>query len=61
MKYFFSSQHNYLDPSNGASITTRDELLELTRRGGDVRTFCGSFFGRTLFGARKMIAYLRAR
>ena len=37
----FTSWHFYLDPSNGASITARELLLALAKRGWDVSTFCG--------------------
>lgn len=40
-RLLFSSWHNYLDPSNGASITAREILLALARRGWKVVTFCG--------------------
>ncbi len=39
-KIAFVSWHNYLDQSNGASISTRELLLELARRGWDVSTLC---------------------
>lgn len=39
-KITFVSWHNYLDQSNGASISTRELLLELARRGWDVSTLC---------------------
>lgn len=37
----FLSWHFYLDHSNGASLSTRQLLLGLGRRGWDVETFCG--------------------
>ncbi|MCL2349709.1 MAG: glycosyltransferase [Planctomycetaceae bacterium] len=40
-RLLFASYHFYLDPSNGASITTREILLALTKLGWDVHTFCG--------------------
>lgn len=41
-RVLFASWHWYLDQSNGASITTRETLLALARRGWDVKTFCGA-------------------
>ncbi|MBR5243836.1 MAG: glycosyltransferase family 4 protein [Thermoguttaceae bacterium] len=41
-RILFASWHWYLDRSNGASITTRETLLALARRGWDVKTFCGA-------------------
>ena len=41
-RILFASWHWYLDQSNGASITTRETLLALARRGWDVKTFCGA-------------------
>ncbi len=41
-RVLFASWHWYLDRSNGASITTRETLLALARRGWDVKTFCGA-------------------
>lgn len=38
----FASWHFYLDRTNGASISTRELLLELSRRGWQVRTLCFS-------------------
>ena len=40
-RLLFASYHFYLDPSNGASITAREMLLALAKRGWDVTTFCG--------------------
>lgn len=40
-RILFASWHWRLDRSNGASITTRETLLALARRGWDVKTFCG--------------------
>ena len=40
----FSSYHNYLDGASGAALTTRAQLLALSRAGWRVRTLCGSFF-----------------
>jgi len=37
----FACYHFYLDPSNGASITAREILLALAKRGWEVSTFCG--------------------
>lgn len=37
----FASWLNYLDQSNGASISTRSLLMELSRRGWSVKTLCG--------------------
>lgn len=37
----FAAYHFYLDPSNGAAITTREILSALAARGWEVRTFCG--------------------
>lgn len=39
-KIAFVSWHNCLDQSNGASISTRELLLELARRGWDVSILC---------------------
>ncbi|MGN0910816.1 MAG: glycosyltransferase family 4 protein [Thermoguttaceae bacterium] len=36
-----STYHFYLDPSNGAAITTRELLHALALRGWNVHTFCG--------------------
>ena len=41
---WFVSWHNYLDQSNGASISTRSLLLALRKHGWNVETFCGSSF-----------------
>ncbi len=41
-RVLFASWHWCLDQSNGASITTRETLLALARRGWDVKTFCGA-------------------
>jgi len=41
LRLLFASWHNYLDPSNGASISTREVLLGLSRRGWQVATLCG--------------------
>lgn len=46
-KITFVSWHNYLDQSNGASISTRELLLELARRGWDVSTLCAFSQDRT--------------
>ena len=40
-KLLFACYHFYLDPSNGASITAREMLLALAKRGWEVSTFCG--------------------
>lgn len=40
-KLLFACTGNYLDPSNGASIASREMLVALTERGWDVHTFCG--------------------
>ena len=40
-KLLFACYHFYLDPSNGASITAREMLLALAKRGWEVTTFCG--------------------
>ena len=40
----FASHHCYLDQSNGASITARQILLELSARGWEVDAFCGAGF-----------------
>ena len=45
-KIAFVSWHNYLDQTNGASISTRALLLALARRGWRVMTFCGPAFDR---------------
>ena len=42
----FVSWHNYLDQTNGASISTRALLLALAMRGWRVITFCGPAFDR---------------
>lgn len=55
MKIFFASPHNYLDGSNGASITTREELLELSRRGWSVKTLCGDVFDAAPGGAEETL------
>ena len=39
-KLLFACYHFYLDPSNGASITAREMLLALAKRGWEVSTFC---------------------
>ena len=41
-RVLFVSWHFYLDQSNGASITAREILVELSRRRWHVETFCGS-------------------
>ena len=41
-RVLFASWHCYLDNSNGASISTRALLLELSRRGWDIETLCSS-------------------
>ncbi len=41
---WFVSWHNYLDQTNGASISTRSLLLALKKHGWGVKTFCGSSF-----------------
>ena len=43
-RMLFASHHCYLDQSNGASITTRQILLELSARGWEVDAFCGAGF-----------------
>ena len=43
-RMLFASHHCYLDQSNGASITTRQILLELSTRGWEVDAFCGAGF-----------------
>ena len=45
-KIAFVSWHNYLDQTNGASISTRALLLALAMRGWRVMTFCGPTFDR---------------
>ena len=45
-KIAFVSWHNYLDQTNGASISTRALLLALAMRGWQVMTFCGPTFDR---------------
>ena len=45
-KIAFVSWHNYLDQTNGASISTRALLLALAMRGWRVTTFCGPTFDR---------------
>ena len=47
MRLLFSSFHNYLDGSNGASITSKEELHYLCKRGHKVSTFCGGGFDST--------------
>ncbi len=42
MRVLFASWHFYIDQSNGASVTTREILRALARRGWEVFTFCGS-------------------
>jgi len=37
----FTAWHNLLDPSNGASISTREVLLGLANRGWQVASLCG--------------------
>ena len=41
---WFVSWHNYLDQTNGASISTRSLLLDMRKYGWNVETFCGSSF-----------------
>lgn len=41
---WFVSWHNYLDQTNGASISTRSLLLAMRKYGWNVETFCGSSF-----------------
>lgn len=41
MRLLFISWHFYLDSTNGASISSRELLLELARRGWKVATLCG--------------------
>ena len=43
-RMLFASHHCYLDQSNGAPITTRQILLELSARGWEVDAFCGAGF-----------------
>ena len=43
-RLLYSSYHNYLDGTSGAAVSTRETLLELSRQGWEVKTFCGSFF-----------------
>ena len=45
-KIAFVSWHNYLDQTNGASISTRALLLALAMRGWRGMTFCGPTFDR---------------
>jgi len=40
-KLLFTCYHFYLDPSNGASITSREMLRLLAARGWEVRVLCG--------------------
>ncbi|MCL2623194.1 MAG: hypothetical protein FWD31_05940, partial [Planctomycetaceae bacterium] len=40
-RLLFACYHFYLDPSNGASITAREMMLTLAKRGWEVSTFCG--------------------
>ena len=39
---WFVSWHNYLDQTNGASISTRSLLLAMRKYGWNVETFCGT-------------------
>ncbi len=46
---WFVSWHNYLDQTNGASISTRSLLLALKKHGWGVKTFCDpSFDNKTI-------------
>ena len=45
-KIAFVSWHNYLDQTNGASISTRAILKALSQRNWRVQTFCGPAFDR---------------
>lgn len=58
MKILFSSNHNYLDVGSGAAVTTREELLELVRRGHKARTLCGALFDGVRFGEEELVKTL---
>ena len=58
MRILFSSIHNYLDLGSGAAVTTREELLELVRRGHQARTLCGSFFDGVRVGEEELVKTL---
>ena len=54
MRILFSSIHNYLDLGSGAAVTTREELLELVRRGHQARTLCGALFDGVRVGEEEL-------
>ena len=58
MKILFSSCHNYLDVGSGAAVTTREELLELVRRGHKARTLCGALFDGVRAGEEELVKTL---
>ena len=58
MRYFFSSLHNYLDIGSGAAVTTREELLALSRRGHEARTLCGALFDGEGSGEEELVRTL---
>ena len=58
MKILFSSNHNYLDVGSGAAVTTREELLELVRRGHKARTLCGALFDGVRSGEEELVKTL---
>ena len=58
MRIIFSSCHNYLDVGSGAAGTTREELLELVRRGHKARTLCGALFDGVRSGEEELVKTL---
>ena len=58
MRILFSSCHNYLDVGSGAAVTTREELLELVRRGHKARTLCGALFDGVRAGEEELVKTL---
>ena len=58
MRIIFSSCHNYLDVGSGAAVTTREELLELVRRGHKARTLCGALFDGVRSGEEELVKTL---
>lgn len=57
MRILFSSYHNYLDPTSGAAVSTRATLLELVRKGFEVRTNCACFFDSSAYRFEQFIDY----